>query len=253
MNPSSDAPVHFTDLKKIAISPAHYLAGLTTPKDTPAMRLGRLVHTIVLGGPPSAVWDGTRRGKEWEAFKAANEGREIVTVDEVTKATAIANAAMRCPLATPYLNGEHERPVEWEFLGRKCATRGIDVLGDVFLTDLKTSTSTHPDRFRRQCLSMGYHAQLAFYHEAAASIGRPVRGAYIVGVEVAPPYAVTVFRVTPSALEEGRKLLRLWMERLLACEASNEWPAYAQTVLDLDVSEDSGIIIDGDEDEVIAA
>lgn len=248
-------PLHWTTLKHIARSPAHLVAAIENPKDTPPMRLGRLVHTIVLGGPPSAVWDGTRRGKEWEAFKAANEGREIVTRDEVERATKIANAVQRSPVAAPVLNGVTEYAVEWEALGRKCATRGIDIHnhGENFLADLKTTTNAEPDKFRRACLGMGYHAQLAWYMDAAAAIGKPVTRAYIIGVETAPPFAVTVLHVTARTLELGRQLNRLWLERFISCEAANEWPGYVQSIVDLDVGgDDVGIIIDGDDEEVAA-
>ena len=250
-------PVHFTTLKHIARSPAHYRAALLAKKDTPAMKLGRLVHTVVLGGPPSAVWDGERRGKAWLEFKAAHEGREIVTVGEVERATEIANAVGADPVARRYLAGQTERAVEWSMFGRRCATHGIDILGDRsedFIADLKTSTTTEPRTFARQCLRLGYHSQLATYLEAAASIGEPRRRAIIVGVEVTAPFAVTVFEVGPAALEEGRKLHRLWMERLIACEAADAWPAYAQDVLSLDdyLVSDPEIIIDGDDVEVAA-
>lgn len=248
-------PVHWTDLKRIALSPAHFLAGLETHRDTPAMRLGRLVHTIVLGGPPSAVWNGERRGNAWKEFQAANEGREIVTVAEVERATAIANAVLESPIARPYLAGKPEVPAEWSYLGRRFCTRGIDLLGDGdFLTDLKTSTCVEPVRFSRQCLRLGYHAQLAAYLRASEALGQPKQRAFIIGVETVEPYAVTVIHVGPSSLDAGERLNRLWTERLLACEAANEWPTYTQSVVELDdlVSGDLQLVIDGDEEEVAA-
>lgn len=241
--------VHFTDLKKINDSPAHYLAAVRGEfQDTPSMRLGRLVHQIVLGGPPSAVWDGERRGKAWQEFQAANEGREIVVRKEVDQATRIANAVMSDPIAAPFLVGRTEVPVEWTMNGRRCATRGIDVLGDGFISDLKTTNTAHPHRFRGAALRMGYHAQLSFYREAAASLGVSVDVGYLIAVETKEPFAVTVHRLRLPALDEGAKLIRLWMERLVACEEVNEWPGYVQDVVEFECGEDFGIIIDGEED-----
>ena len=51
-------PVHFSALKHIGRSPAHYLANLETDRDSPAMQLGRLIHAMVLGGAPYAIWEG---------------------------------------------------------------------------------------------------------------------------------------------------------------------------------------------------
>jgi hypothetical protein len=248
---TSRAPVHFSDLKHMALSPAHYRARLDGEKrDTPAMMRGRLVHGLALGGGyQCAIYEGERRGKAWSEFKAAHPGVDIVTGEEYSEAERVATAVRQHPIAGPLLVGELETHVEWEMLGRKCSSR-LDVLGDGFITDLKTSASSEPGRFSRGALRMCYHAQLAFYADAASFVGKPPREAFLVAVEPEPPYAVTVLRATPRALEEGRKLCRLWMERLLACEAANEWPEYVQAIVDLDIVEDADLIIDG---EVIAA
>lgn len=250
--PSTD-PVHITSLKYIARSPAHYLAALENPKDSPAMRLGRLVHTIVLGGPPSAVWEGERRGKAWQEFKAAHEGAEIVTKSEVENATRIANAVLTSPVARPWLDGQTERAVEWTTLGRKCATHGIDILGKNFIADLKTTTDAHPERFMRAAVRMGYDSQLAWYRDAARHLGHDIEEGALIAVEVSPPYAVTVLRASPRIIEQGARRARLWLERLLACEAANEWPSYAQDVIEWDVdSEDLSILIDGESIDMVA-
>lgn len=246
-------PVHITTLKTIAQSPAHYLAKLeheiANPRnDHPQMRFGRLTHTTVLGGPPSAVWDGERKGNAWKEYKAQNLDRDIVTKAEVEEATRVANAVLSDPVAAPFLVGEAEKPVEWRMLGRRCATRGIDVLGKDFVADLKTTSKAEPEWFRRQCLRMGYHAQLAWYLDAAASIGRRVSDAYIIAVETKPPYAVVTLKLTQRCIEEGRKLCRLWMERLIQCEEANEWPGYIQSIVELDVDDAPfSLFIDGED------
>lgn len=247
-------PVHFTHLKQIARSPAHYLASVQQGFDSPTFRFGRLVHYRVLGGT-YAIYEGERRGNAWKDFVAANADREIFTRKEVDDAEPIAKAVREHPIAGPLLVGECELDVSWQYMGRACSSR-LDVLNrkERRLVDLKTAQTTEPERFAYASRRYSYHAQGAWYSDAAAYIKAPVDEVFLVSVETDPPHAVTVFRFTPRLLQEGRKLCRLWMERLLQCEAVNEWPAYTQSVVDLDVpDEEFALKWEGDESLVAAA
>jgi hypothetical protein len=248
MDPRTFVP-HFHDLKRFAKSPAHYLAGIGIEgADSAAFRFGRLVHCLVLGGTVH-VFEGARRaGKEWEAFLVGKEERDVYKVDEVLSAREVAEAVKANPIAAPYLKGRHELPVEWTMHGRKVATRGIDILGSTFVCDLKTTSNAEPHTFQRGALRYGYHAQCAMYVDAARSLGSDVTEAVVIAVETSAPYAITVHRLSPRLLDEGRKLIRSWMERLQACEEADEWPGYTQSICDWDIVEDSfGLIIDGEE------
>lgn len=246
---SERGPVHFSQLRHLAKSPAHYKAALDAPHvDTPAFRLGRLVHTLVLGGPEVVVWDGgQRRGKEWAEFQKTHDGLEIVTADEMETAQGMADSVLGCGDARDLLAGEHERIFNWSIGGRECAGR-LDVLGPDFITELKTTTDAEPERFGRTATRLGYHAQLTWYLDGAtaAGIGEPYR-AYVIAIEKAPPYVVTPLELTPRALDMGRRTYRLWFERLLVCEASDAWPGYVQGIYPLDVPDDLNLIIDGEE------
>lgn len=231
-------PVHFSRLKLMARSPLHYLAAEQGDgQDTPSMRLGRLVHFLVLGGA-FAVYDGRRAGKEWEEFKTAHLGTEIFTASEVDTAQPIADAVFAHPDAVDLLTGERERVIEWTMAGRACAGR-VDVLGAGFVTDLKTAADAAPERFARQALRMGYHAQLDWYGYGAELAGlgkRPAR--FIVAVETKPPYVVQPFELSEAALEQGRRLWWGWWERLLGCERSGVWGGYANGIYPIDAVEE---------------
>lgn len=245
-------PVHFTELRRIGQSPAHYLAALAEPKaPTAAMRFGTLCHARILGGDV-VVYHDARRGNAWKAFESEHAKRLIVTQEEYDLSGRVAEAVFADPVAAPLIaGGRHEVAVDWTMLGRARATFGIDVLGPDYVADLKTTSSVEPDQLRRAAQKMAYHAQLADYCEAARSLGEHPKMARIIGVETSPPFAVTVLRLTPGRLEAGAKLVRLWMERLLACEAADEWPAYTQSELDWDVDEGPlEVMIDG---EMVAA
>lgn len=245
-------PVHFTHLKQIERSPAHYRAAVAKGFDSPSLRFGRLVHYRVLGGT-YATYEGDRRGNAWKDFAGENADREIFTRKEVDAAEPIAKAVREDPLAGPLLVGEHELDVLWQNMGRSCSSR-LDVLNRPLrrLVDLKTATTTEPERFKRASRNYGYHAQAAWYSDAAAFIKAPVDEAYLVTVETDPPYAVTCFRFTSRMLLVGHKMCRLWMERLLQCEAVNDWPAYAQSIVDIDVPEEDGFELTWDSDGEVA-
>ena len=239
-------PLHFTNLRNIARSPAHYLASIYEPRESStAMRFGQIVHAVLFR-QPYHIWAGDRRGKQWDAFAAQHLHELIVTESEFTRAMRCCDAIGNNPLATPLLVGAHEVDRTWTTLGRASAGR-IDVLGDTFVTELKTTSSAEPYQFIRGALRLCYHAQLAWYLDGVGMSDKP---AHIVAVEVAPPFAVSVFTLTPRALEAGRKLYRLWLERLLVCESANEWPSYCQSIVAFDVPDESApLIIEGEEVE----
>ncbi len=240
-------PLHFSRLRFMARSPLHYAAA--SYEATAAMETGSAVHSLVLGGQPILSWEEgrPRRGKDYDAFVAANPGALILTAKAFDEARSIADAVKANPLAQRVLYGKREHSLSWKFGDRECAGR-LDVLGDTFVTELKVTQSSEPGKVLWQSLRMGWAAQLAWYLDGAAASGtaRP-EAAYIVAVESAAPYAVTVFRLTARAIEQGRATYRGWLERLLTCEAADEWPAYAQSVTELDVPDNDVTLDFGDE------
>lgn len=196
---------------------------------------------------PGAV----RRGKEWEAFQAAHPDTIILTAKEYEKAARMADAVRAHDLAAHLLEGEQRKTIEWSWMGRTCSGTP-DARTAEHITDLKTTVSSEPDKFTWQALRLGYHAQLAWYLQGVAQsgLGQP-RDAYIVAVESSAPWPVTVLRLTPRALGVGARLVRLWMERLLSCEAAGAYPAYCEAIVDLDVPSDEQDLDYGDVAEAV--
>ncbi len=238
--------MRISDLKRIGQSPAHYKAATETAGSH--IDRGSAVHSVLLGGQHVTYYDRTtddgkaapRRGQHWEAFKAAHPDSLILTRAEVEQVDGMVQAVRACPEAMRVLDGVKEQTMRWDIQGRAC--RGTpDVRCDQYITELKTTRSSDPRRFMWDALKLGYHAQLAWYLDGAlkARVGTP-DVAYVVAVESAAPYVVTVFRATERALEMGRRTYRSWFERLLNCEATDEWPGYVQTVVELDVPDRDG-------------
>lgn len=235
-------PVRFTHLKAMARSPLHYLHAVQQGRpDSAALRRGRIVHWQTLGGMPDdedgrvVIYDGERKGNAWKEFAAANDGAEIVTRKEWSAAEPIAAAVEGNRLARMLLKGALlEHPIQWAIGSRRCSSR-LDALGPEYVVDLKTTTDASVIGFTRQAWRMGYHAQLAWYMDAARSTGREVKDAYLIAVEVNAPYAVTVVRLTHALIEEGRRMCRSWWETLRTCEDSNDWPAYSESMVQWDV------------------
>jgi hypothetical protein len=249
-------PVRFSCLKQFSLSGAHYRHACTRHDDgqSLALRLGSGVHAIVLD-QPIARFSARRAGKAWEEFKAEHTGVVILNDAEHAEALAMASAIMRRREAMEILFVDTiiEQRIDWTFLGRACRSTP-DARNAVHVAELKTGRTAHPSMFVRDAIRMHYHCQLAFYQDAIESAtGVMPSKAYIVAVEKTAPYPVTILELTERTLEQGRKIVRLWFEQLLACEASNEWPEYSESIVPFDVpdlDEPVEIIIDGQAVEV---
>ena len=248
----SSIPVRHSHNKAMSLSPAHCLAAIRRDEgdETMVQRLGSGCHAIVLGNPVIR-FDGRRAGKAWDEFADKHADKTILNARAWQEAQAMASAIVMHREAMAILcDGTIvEQTIEWHWLGRKCTSRP-DARGTHHLAELKTARTSNPAWFVRDALRMHYHAQCAFYDEAQfQTSGTRYSNVYIVAVEKTAPYPVTIFRVEDRALEVGRRLIRLWMEMRLACEAADEWPAYAQSIVPLDMppeEESFAVEIDGE-------
>jgi hypothetical protein len=205
----------------------------TEAEPTYAMERGTALHAILFNTRKVVGYPGSvRRGKEYEAFAAANPETEILTMAEYDKARRMADAVLACKLAEPYLKGVHEKTLLFRWMGLECRATP-DVRGDDYVTELKSAQTSDPMRFVWHARRMHYHAQLRFQDYACEKHRINIRDHYIVCVESEAPHPVTVFHVEREALEEGEKLLLLWAERLKNCEASNAYPPYVDCVVPL--------------------
>ncbi len=204
-------PIRFSALKQFAKSPAHYAAHLRQEQATTgAMDIGSAADLMILGTQRVVAYPGpVRRGKEFEAFKAANSDALIVTQAEYVKANGIAQAVLDAPVAGLLIAGERQRTIEWKMNGREC--RGTpDIINHYArrITDLKTSETSDPRRFPWKMRNFAYHAAMAWYLDGLQLAGLDVSEAFLVAVEQAPPHVVTVFRLTEHVLDLGRRLYR---------------------------------------------
>ena len=244
INPLS-VPVRYSNLKHIGRSPAHYLHAINHPReDSGPLRIGRLVHWHVLGAMPDdedgrvVIYDGERRGNAWKQFAAEHDGSEIVTAKEWETALPIADAVRHNALAMSLIEGALcEQPIAWSIAGRAMSSRPDAYRAGGALVDLKTTNDASPAAFQRLVHKFAYHAQAAMYQDALASLGIETTGAFLVAVETKAPHPVTVFQLTRAMLEHGRRTYRGWLETLRTCEDSNQWPEYAQTVVQCDIPE----------------
>lgn len=248
------APLHFSQLKHIQRSPAHFQAALS--EDTASKvheRQGTSLHSFLIGDDNSVIEYGARRaGKDWEAFAEAHSNFTILNGKEYAKAGGMRDSIRRNRQAMELLEGHREQLINWTWLGRRCAGTP-DVFNLEQVVELKSARTAHPERFMSAAKFYAYHAQLAWYRRGLieSGFGTPA-SAWIVAVESTPPYPVTVFRLTDNALELGERMCRAWLERLLVCEASDMWPAYAESTVPFDIAEDDGFTlkIDGEDVEV---
>lgn len=245
-------PVRFSNLKRFAQSPLHYLDAVTRDTDeTLSMRLGSGAHALILG-KPVVTFDGVRneKSKAWQEFQAEHAGKVILNRRETDEASGIASAITGHRLAMRAIEGcTLEQTLQWS-VGGVDARGTPDAFNHALLVELKTTRSSDPRWFIRDAIRRHYHAQLAWYQDGIDRAGLPKPPELcIIAVESVRPHPVVVYRLSERAVEMGRRLCKLWLEQYLACAQSGSWPGYTESLLELDVDDDTDLqlVVDGEE------
>lgn len=246
-----DGRVHFSELKQMSRSAAHYRHACEGERGeaTRHMAIGLAVDAMLFGTVPVDCVQARRGTKEWAAREALSfrTGAMLVNATEYEEALAQVTAIREDPACADILgNCEYQVVLDWEVDGVPCASGirggdgargGLDALNraGAYILDLKSTRSSEPEEMSRQAFRMHWHCQLAWYRDGCRRNGFNVNKCYILGVESSPPYCPTIIEVTVDALIIGEKELRLWIERYKACEAANAWPGYVQSIVPMTI------------------
>ena len=222
-------------------SPMQYRYHLDHPTPpTDAMILGTAAHRMILEPDKPgniAVW-GTdpdqkvRRGVVWEAFKAANADKMIVTKAECEAMIGMTVASHKCAPLMRYAGakGQNELSMVWRdpVSGRIFKGR-IDKLipGGAHDTifDLKTTRSCQKFKFGNQAYQLGYYIKMALYANGYKALTGKDAKVVLGAIESTPPYESAVYHCTSDTILQGLEDLDKILKTLAECEEKNIWPA----------------------------
>ena len=230
----ADPAVSASHLHAIARSPYHYWARYINPlrmpvEPTAAMRLGTLVHCVVLEPDEASKRFGvcgprnTKAGKEQAADMAAR-GIEAVTPSDMLTANCMADSVRSHPAASALLaHGKAEQSFWWDdaATGLRCKCRP-DWYSGTTVVDLKTTTDASPAGFAKSVATFRYHTQASHYLSGLHGAERFV----FITVEKTAPYVVAVYELDAAALAAGNELRQRDLRMIADCRATNEWPGY---------------------------
>lgn len=240
-------------LKEMDVSPLHFR---TYPergrRDTPALRIGRPIHTAVLEpelfDAVTAVWEGglTKKGeptmsknssdyKEWAA-KMEKDGRQPLEEAEQWLCRRIRRAVQEHSFANTLISeADTEQTILWDHpIGVHCKSR-LDFLAGSYMGDLKTALDITPEGFARAAAKYGYHRQAAMYVDAVKALTGRWRPYYIVAVEKAEPFDVAVYEIGGDVLEIGRSQYTDNLRKVKDCRRTGIWPGVCSGVQSLEM------------------
>lgn len=147
----------------------YYTRDRSNDKRTPSMLLGSLIHCILLEPENFAKnfvikeLEDKKRLKRLQRI-AHRKRFDIITEAQLKKAIAICQDVRLNPDAKEVLQGSKEQKITDTILD--IPFKGyVDVLSSNFITDIKTTTQLHPNKFYWEFKKYGYELQAAIYCE----------------------------------------------------------------------------------------
>jgi hypothetical protein len=196
-------------------SMAHYLNPSHTEKDY--FNFGQAVHDSILMpelfkesyiSMPETI--KIRRGKEWDAFKADNAHKKILTRNEMEEVVIFRDKIMSHKICKNiFKDGEPEvsyftdLEIDGETVAVKCRP---DYVAKNCLIDIKTTIDGSYDAFKRAIHKYRYNVQGAFYLDVVnKAMGTEIDTFIFVTIEKSHPYPIGVYMLDRESIDLGRK------------------------------------------------
>jgi hypothetical protein len=246
--------VSCSQLKKLVRSAAHFDAALKAPPEdsTGSQNIGTALHTAILEPhllDDSIVrWEGgTRKGKEWDRFDAANPGKIIFKPAEYASVIGMRDAILNyelpnhpgMTLGEMISKGDAEKTIYWrdDETGIMCKIRVDLMLAPLVTFDLKTVGDSRPDAFlKTQALKLDYDMQAAMYFTGVKAFTGLDLPFCFISVETDFPHGVWLHETAPGMqfFENGMRKFRYALRTLKKCRETGIWPIYEQSYTLLD-------------------
>ena len=228
-------------------SPMHFKYAVENPEEEESSALleGRAAHKMVL--EPETFLDEfaispkvdrrTAAGKEaYAAFIAENEGKDIITEEQMEKYKAMEAAIRQNPMAEKLLKGEHERSFFWTDAetGEVCKVRPdclTEVDGKKYIVDYKTTSSCADYEFEKSVRKYGYKFQAGMYREGVFQNTFDEYGFAFVAQEKTAPYAVRVYFCDEEFIRQGYEQFKQALYTYHYCKEHDEWVGYGDDYL----------------------
>ena len=250
--------VNWHTIEPMRRSPKHCRFEQAVPSDaTLAMKLGDALHAATfeparfareyVAEPQFEGHPNSNLHKQQKAAWREAHGRQVpITQKEWARIEGMSRAVREYPPAAALLRGRgrNEMTVVWRDAATGVMCKGkVDRLCEVdstvlsptarvgartlCLVDLKSTAFVGIEKFDREVDRLGYHGQLAFYHDGLQATEPAPLAVLILAVENAPPYDVALRSVDLDTLEEGQRLYRRLLRQYAACVQANRWPGVA--------------------------
>ena len=190
-------------------------------KESPALEMGKAVHSLILEYEKEAVMRGpARRGTNaWKEAKelAEKQGKIILPEKDYDTALQIAESALfnsdflRSKVSAKNFISEASVFTRCRKTGMliKCRPDGLLVpksnKGKGEIIDIKTTQDASPQGFERELRKYNYDLQIAFYLHTMRCANLPCSEMYLVAIEKTPPYAVGVHVLSEIYIKHAEK------------------------------------------------
>ena len=195
----------------------------------PAFDEGSFTHTLIL--EPSevaqyAIYDGLRRaGDRWEAFKADNKGKTILSAPQVARCHKYYEAYTYRPEAVQLLSGGFaEHSMVSQVLGVPVKVRADYINVELgYIADVKTTSSpTGSEVFQQVMRDFRYDLSAALYAQVAFDNYGKLFDFYFVVISKAD-MTCEVYKASSSTLSEGSALVTQAVVLYRQCMQSGLW------------------------------
>lgn len=237
--------LNYSLAKELTRSPAHYLAALNAPEEeeTPALRLGRLVHLAALQPKEydrtirvaPKVDRRTSQGKEtWAAFQSSLQpGEEAITQQEgehVLSISARAADALQDLFSINRGSVAFEQPLFATVNDVRIKGRPDIVItredGTKVVADLKTTNDASVKSFTKDIANYKYYLQAAWYTRLVGA-----SDFVFVAVEKEAPFEYSLIRLDEQAMAQANAVMDSVLALYLQCSTFKQYPGYGRDVV----------------------